>query len=149
MARSKRHTREVNTFSSRRLRLPKLPSVNIKSAFTSRVTNYLREFEDRRAFHPEGPTRPAASFSSPRHRLVVYQRPDKQIYLQGGFQAPFGVSKLMDRVPVGVQFRTPYKVLICVRRKQRREVLHALQKTGLGGGRQKSPVFTEYSGVRC
>lgn len=35
----------------------------------------------------------------------------------------------------------------CVRRAQREEVLHALQKTGKAG--QKSPIWTEKSKIKC
>ena len=39
------------------------------------------------------------------------------------------------------------KALVCVRRHQRREVLHATKKTGKGG--QASPVFTATSKIIC
>lgn len=45
-----------------------------------------------------------------------------------------------------LQFSMPRQVLVCVRRKQRREVLLAL---GRGGGRHKPPKWDEDSFVRC
>lgn len=148
MARSKnRDTRETNVFSRLRLRFPSPPGLNLKSAFTSRVTNYLREIEDRRTFHPEGYARPARSFNDSRHRLTIYRTPKTSVYLKGGYQSPFGVKKLFDTLPTGIQFRTPYKVLICVRRKIRKEVIFAKNQAGRGG--QRSPHYSEYSTVRC
>lgn len=45
-----------------------------------------------------------------------------------------------------LQFSMPRQVLVCVRRKQRREVLLAL---GRGGGRNKPPKWDEDSFIRC
>lgn len=41
----------------------------------------------------------------------------------------------------------PDETLVCVRRSQRREVLHALQKTGSAG--QKSPKYNRLSKIHC
>lgn len=52
-------------------------------------------------------------------------------------------------IPVGVSFAIPNRVAICVRRKIRREVLHALSLTrlaGLGGARRRRNA---YSGIHC
>ena len=52
-------------------------------------------------------------------------------------------------VPTGVQFANPKHVAICVRRKVRREVLHALKlkpKRGRGGGKKK---YNLWSKVKC
>lgn len=43
--------------------------------------------------------------------------------------------------------RTANAVQICVERRQREEILHALKKTGKGG--QKRPVFTLESYIHC
>lgn len=51
------------------------------------------------------------------------------------------------RVPLILSFDYPKRVILCVRRKVRKEVLHALRKTGKGG--QKRPRRTPYSNVRC
>ena len=51
-------------------------------------------------------------------------------------------------VPARVQFAVPKKVAICIRRKARREVLHALKltKKGKGGGARKRNLW---SNVKC
>lgn len=93
----------------------------------------LREVEDRRLFHPEARQRPAASFDTPRHRLQVV-RPTRPSF------DPFSV-------PSRIGFRQPDRVLICVRRQQRKEVLHALHVAGRSGLRR--PRRGPYSNVSC
>lgn len=39
--------------------------------------------------------------------------------------------------------------IVCVRREQRRQVLHAMNKTGAGKPRQQKPTRSAYSNVRC
>lgn len=94
----------------------------------------LRSIEDRRTFHPERAYRPARSFNKAVHRLVMSPK-------VSGPRTP-------GKLPLGVHFEAPKKVLICVRRERRREVLHALKKTGKGSSRKfKRRNF--YSDVRC
>lgn len=51
-----------------------------------------------------------------------------------------------DKDGAYLQFNLPRQVLVCVRRKQRREVLFAL---GKGGGKHKRPEWSEDSYIRC
>jgi len=99
----------------------------------------LQAIEDRRQYHPEGPARPARSWSSARHRLVV--TPQRRESVLADTYTP--------TVPVGVSFEAPRRVAICVRRKQRREVLHALMKTGRGSRHHRKPRKSYYSEVNC
>lgn len=110
----------------RRLSLPKLSS--------------LREIEDRREYHPERENRPARGFVYPRHRLVV------PVVAQQPSRFP---DTFTPTVPVGVAFKAPRQVAICVRRKQRREVLHAIGKTGRGSRFHRAPRRNIYSEVHC
>lgn len=48
---------------------------------------------------------------------------------------------------VRLGFDSPHRVIICLRRKIRKHVLHALGKTGKGG--QKRPIRTQYSKFHC
>lgn len=100
----------------------------------------LRAIEDRREFHPEREQRPARGFVYPRHRLVVSVPRQEPSRLPDTFT---------PTVPVGVAFRAPRQVAICVRRKQRREVLHALGKTGRGSRHHRAPRRNVYSEVHC
>ena len=75
----------------------------------------LREFEDRRTFHPLGRAlRPALSFPRAAARLVV----------KPSFRS----------LSARVGFEVPSRVAVCIRRKQRKEVIHALKLTGKGAG---------------
>lgn len=75
---------------------------------------------DRRSHHPLGPYRPAVAFSGHPVRTNVV-RPSR--FKSNLYVAP------------KVRFAVPKKTLICVRRSQRKEVLHALKKVGRGRGR--------------
>lgn len=89
--------------------------------------------EDRRTFHPAGPRmRPAGSVLRGDSRWVA--RP----------------TRLFSDVSARVGFAVPKRVAICVRRKQRKEVLHALNFHGKGsGGVSRRRRRTEFSNVDC
>lgn len=92
--------------------------------------------EDRRLFHPLGAFAPARSLDR-RSRLIVH---------------PPNVNKSVRRndfrVPSAVGFDVPSRVAVCVRRKQRKEVLHAKRFTGRGSGGGKHRR-NYWSDVRC
>lgn len=105
----------------------------------------LTEIEDNRMFNPE------AAFTRP--PLNIYGRPSRYTvsapvvrvstrapYV---FKRPFGLNS----VPVGLRFRAPLEVLVCIRRKQRREIMFAmrLRKKGAGSGRRRN----RFSEVSC
>lgn len=98
----------------------------------------LREIEDRRLFHPG--SKAPGTLSSQRTRLRTYPRTSQA---RGRPYEPF---KAFQTVPHRIGFSRPRDVLVCVRRKARREVLHALGRTG---GRMRPPRFTEYSTIHC
>lgn len=50
-------------------------------------------------------------------------------------------------VPYTLKFHQPERIAICVRRKQRKEVLFAKKKAGKRG--QRKPRFNKWSKVRC
>lgn len=87
--------------------------------------------EDRRHFYPEPALRPALSFGRKANRVVVLRKPRSR---------PF-------RFPDVFGFRVPNLVAMCLRRKVRREVMHALDLTrkGAGGAKRRN----EWSDVKC
>lgn len=85
----------------------------------------LRAFEDRRQWHPERWGRPVLGFKRAATRLVVPSSPG---------------PKLTHRIA----FLDPRRVIVCLRRKARREVLHALGKGG-GGNPKRKPT----SNIEC
>lgn len=106
----------------------------------------LQDFEDRREWHPEPFTRPARSFTQPRHRLSV-ATPSRSRSTPLNRDRFARLRNPFNSLPARIAFRQPDKVLVCVRRSIRREVLHALRKNGKRG--QRSPRFTQYSQISC
>lgn len=97
-------------------------------------TSYLSTIEDRRTYHPAGIYRNARSFNNSYHTLIIPKR------------KPSNIKKYSYPTHT-IGFKQPDKVLICVRRKQRREILFAKNKTGRGG--QKRPHYSYYSTIHC
>lgn len=97
--------------------------------------------EDRRQWHPDGFNRSLRTvFGQP---SVSYRVPSlTQRY------RPFTTFRSqMWTLPAKVGFKEPNKVAVCVRRKQRREVLFAKHKTGRSG--QKRPRWNWFSRITC
>lgn len=92
--------------------------------------------DDRRRFHPAGPLRPAFSFRAADRRIVVKQ---------SSRSAPKRNDTYSDW---RVAFAVPHRVAVCVRRKQRREVIHALKLTGKGSRARRHRRNT-WSDVDC
>lgn len=93
---------------------------------TETATQILRELEDRRTYLPDYRTRPAASQRRSDARLV---------------QDP--TQKSLRRIT----FANPAHVAMCLRRKIRREVLHALKVAG--GKGFKKPRRNAWSDIGC
>jgi len=124
---SKSQSRRVITQSNANRRLPTLsPSRQWD------LEDYLLSTEDRRTYHPDGPVRAPRSLNS-FHTNFQAATPSRN-------QNPWDV-------PTGIQFEDPSRVLICIRRQKRKEVLHALKKTGRTG--QNRPRRNHYSEVLC
>lgn len=129
--RRKTEHRETHDFSNRRLvARPK--------------STPLTAIEDRRRFHPDGFAAPAQSFKKTRHRITeqTYQRKksiNQKSVLPNFYTPTIEIGKLA--------FQEPKNILVCVRRKVREEVLHALKKTGKRG--QKRKKFNYYSSISC
>lgn len=83
--------------------------------------------QDNRAYNPTRISRPARTVS--------------------GRVSSLGVSKKASLSKVKLNFFSPDRVTLCVRRAQRKEVLHALGKSGRNGGRRYRRNF--YSNVKC
>lgn len=88
----------------------------------------LMELEDGRQWHPLREDRPAQSV----------RRADRMF--------TDSVVAFDDRRP-SRRFAHPPGVAVCIRRKTRREVLHALRKTGGGGSRKRKYNWKSF--VKC
>lgn len=114
---------------------------------------YLSQFEDRRTYHPDSIYRPIRSFhgyttvltDNPTRRVITSQRRSIQKPQSRSLRQ---YSEFRTVSPRGTfRFDQPTKVLACVRRRIREEVLHAFRKTGRRG--QHRPRYNELSGIRC
>jgi len=96
----------------------------------SPVLSSLGEWEDRRAFNANSPLRNHITFRSRSSADIVANKPTP--------------VRQVSRPA----FRDPQDVVVCVRRKQRKEILHALGRTGRGARRAR-PRLTASSHISC
>lgn len=144
----RRRGRDTSDIANQRL-LPDYSTTNVQRSVSRSITRSvikaqgpegLRLIEDRRTFYPE-PHRPARSLRRAADATVTVRSvPSK---------APTKVRPRADLffAPEAFAFKSPRHVLICIRRKMRREVLHALRKAGKGGMRH--PRRNAWSDVHC
>ncbi|AZL82957.1 hypothetical protein [Apis mellifera associated microvirus 51] len=138
--RSSRQRRDSTHIANQRLPLSPLENL-------FRVTKPpLVVFEDRRQWHPEGKYAPARSFSSSRHRLREVPGISRGNSRNDRSRRSSGF-RLHDPGPLKIGFGNPSRVLVCVRRRIRKEVLFARRKTGRVG--QRRPRFNFYSQISC
>lgn len=144
MGRSKRQTRSVT--SNQRLRSNatthrKSRSVpyggTLSLTTTYRPYNYELFREPSRTLRPTTPTR---SKPHPRRDPAPYKS------LTGPLQQGVWTQTFQD-VPETPRTSIPTRTMVCVLRQQRREVLHATNKTGKSG--QKSPIYNRLSKIHC
>lgn len=96
----------------------------------SKYSNYM-PVSDRRTWHPLNSDRPLTTISGGSVRVFPKARS----------------SQRSSAVPAGLAFVNPSRVLICVRRQRRKQVLHAL---GIAGGRGfRPPKFNWTSNYSC
>lgn len=120
-----------STFEPVSRSLPDTLETLLEEPLQPSVRSILSDIEDRRTFHPAGPVfRPA---SSPRRHHVKVKALGTRL---------FGSRPVMA-------FDAPRHVMICVRRKVRDQVLHALGKTGRGSRFNKKPRYNPNSKTRC
>lgn len=123
--RDDRDTREVSTPS---LAPQKLREKTLKY----RLNEIIRSLEDRRRFTPEI-ARPARALYRSSTRLVPYENRNRKQQTK---------SWPSNRIA----FAVPQHVAVCVRRKERREILFA---HGKGGGKVKPGRWSEFSDITC
>lgn len=133
MARGRRRRREANRagaislIRSLTVPLPRPPIIR----FSPLPSSAMRQVEDRREFHPSGRAR-SARLVDGRSAAIQVGRPSRS---------------RPQALPAGVRFSMPWRVMMCVRRKRRREVMFAKGKAGRRG--QRPPRRNYYSEVSC
>lgn len=115
-----------------------------------RSVRSLMPIEDRRTWHPDR-YRPAAMLSRPRHRLTILGAPGAKRPRYDAKRTSYlpDYPRRASAVPTKVHFKGAPSVLICIRRKQRREVLFA--RGGPAGPPRpfRKPRWNQYSKIAC
>lgn len=109
------------------------------SSLTVRLRSFprtvdLTAIDDRRTFDFEPATRPARLFTGSTASITATPIKKK-------------TERARARVPYQIAFSAPAETLVCVRRRRRKEVLHAKRKTGKRG--QRRPRRSQFSEVKC
>lgn len=144
------------------------PNGLLSLALTARTISPLRrplpstqlsQYEDRRLWHPDG------VYAWPKSKVEKYPRITLgSEYIPGPYEPywaprypdprrsinwPDMARKSIRLAPATNQWswEDPYKMIICLKRKMRREIMHALHLAGKTGF--KKPKYTQFSYVRC
>jgi len=131
MAKSKRRKREKRRDNSTIAKTPSLP-------FSAKKLADYRVIQDRRRFDPAGRYANAKTIRGKNHELTARRSSPNRTLRD---------RNVRPRVQERIGFIDPARVLVCVRRNVRREVLHAKRKTGRRG--QKRARWNQWSRVRC
>lgn len=151
---SRRRGRDYNYYESKN----NYKIANRRLLLSKPVTTFpdsLRLYEDRRAWHPEGAHAPARGFRNTLHRLKIAEPTRSRTEsVRRRIYRPFTQSTkgLWKNLRTAIAFVNPDKTIICVRRKIRREIAHALGFAGRGGGgsgKNRPPKYNEYSKIHC
>lgn len=139
MAKSKRKNRARRVVSTPPLQRYRY-AVPVPSPLRVTIPLAAPVFGDRRTFTPDRQARPI--FSLPRTlrdirnpaRIVARQNPAK---------------RQLSQTKAVLTFADPRRIPLCIRRKVRKQVLHAFKKTGKGSARHRRPRFNEWSSISC
>lgn len=124
----KRGQREASAFSTGSA---VLPSPVVRLALSS-LQPLFQQVQDRRSFHPQGTARPPLKVSGKRTRIDVRRKPGARASMRPGLSS--------------LSFQDPERVLVCVRRRTRRQVLFAKRKTWKGArGRRARNAWSRVS----
>lgn len=152
MARNKRKRnrdeRDTPAIANDPVARPSAPPDDYARRYAPRFT----DIEDRRHFHPErfepfkSKTGATAQLRTRDPRKAVVRNIAKRLWDRSIIGRAQRSSPLDRALRI---FNEPGRVLVCVRRQRRKEVLHSLKKTGAGGRRNRKPKRTERSYYQC
>lgn len=127
MARSRRSSTTTSSYGSSWSSPPRLPALRA----LEQARALIKAIEDRRRWSPLGFASPAGAKSRMSRRLTV--------------SGANSTARLTP--PSGLSFSVPRDVAVCVRRKERREVIFAQRKAGKGA---RSPRRrSKFSDIGC
>lgn len=97
----------------------------------------MRLFEDRRTFHPEQADRPAIKIGGSPARLESRNRPATKKVTK--WQKDVFGDTLRSQTKGAIAFKLPSRVILCIRRNIRRQIMFALRlrKKGSGASRRR------------
>lgn len=98
-----------------------------------------QEVEDNRRWHPQ---------QKSRANKTIYGGP-AETRAREPLKKKFGYRKLQSQTKAVLAFGNPDRVILCVRRKIRKQVILALKSSGRAGRPNKRPRFTERSKIKC
>lgn len=127
---TKRTLRVTTANANRRLQRPAMtPSLNFGGPV------FL--LEDRRQFHPDGPFNSARGFTTTASTPTL-----REPYSVGGNTfRPYN-----SQTKATIAYKAPSDVAVCIRRKRRKEIMHAI---GAAGGKVRKPRRNYLSDQRC
>ncbi|WNK13678.1 MAG: hypothetical protein [Microvirus sp.] len=105
---------------------PHVVATRLVARHYPRVRTAMQLIEDRRVFHPEGRFRAPLSFSLPRRARLVVRNANFDKRVSG------------KTLPVQLGFSLPKRVIHCVRRKVRKEVIIAKGHSGSGSRKRRN-----------
>lgn len=108
-------------------------------------TDDLLPVEDRRSFHFDKPYQPPLMDDARPARVVLQDRPKNRNRVKPGAYR-FG-AKVRSQTKAIQTFAEPERVVVCIRRQRRKEVLFAKRKAGRGG--MRPPRRTWLSNISC
>jgi len=114
---------------------PPLPDVEDYTSYARQIFNTPPANLDDRTWNPETPNK-----NRTRSGRIA------RVKLVSGAHALFSP---FSQTKARLGFTSPPNVMTCVRRKVRKEVMHALKKTGKGGGKQRRHRYTLKSRIKC
>lgn len=137
MAKSKRGRRDIRNIANHKLPTDHLPK-------TSNIPYGIKNYEDRRQYHPDSFYKtPTTLTETLKFRVPTYTPAQNVNLLKKSKYTPFKTFSPTNEIAFG----TPEKTLICIRRNIRKQVLHALNKTGKTG--QRRPKWNYNSKISC
>lgn len=130
---AKRRRRVVSTYPPRQRYSYAVPGYSVRPVSPTNYLSILQAIEDRRTWHPSPYTRPLASFTVGKRSTIKHAS-------KTSLGGPASFSR------AALTFAQPKKLALCIRRAQRKQVIHA---KGIAGGRVRRPRRNQWSEISC
>lgn len=118
---------------------------NIRVKKLGLLKNALQETEDNRQWHPDVPY----GVNTVRWRTPLRRDTGKSRIIPRASYIQSDKRKNIVNIPYQLGFSIPKNVIVCIRRKIRKQVMFALKLTKRGSGSGRRRRYTEDSKYRC